>query len=178
MLKGEDGVEFELEYQKKIYECIVNNPGIHFRELSRITNIQIGVLEYHLDKLERSDLITSKIDGKYRRYYAINIHSPGERYLLGILRQDIARKIVIIILEKKLVSARDINKELKLTNASLVYYLKKLLNYNIIDYKIENDEKLYFSKSPEKIANVLIKYRRSFIDKLIDSFVELWLSDK
>ncbi|MEM3237786.1 MAG: winged helix-turn-helix transcriptional regulator [Thermoplasmata archaeon] len=169
---------FELEYQRKIYETIVNNPGIHFRELSRITNIQIGVLEYHLHNLEKSELIVSKIDGKYRRYYASNTHSPEERYILGILRQDIPRRIVIILLEKKLVSAKDINKELKLTNASLAYYLKKLLNYNIIEYKIENDEKLYFSKSPEKIANVLIRYRRTFIDKLIDSFVDLWLSDK
>jgi predicted transcriptional regulator len=171
-------LEFELEHQRKIYEAIDNNPGIHFRELSRITNIQIGVLEYHLDRLEKSELIISKIDGKYRRYYASNTHSPEERYLLGILRQDIPRKIVIIILEKKLVSAKDINKELKLTNASLAYYLKKLLKYKIIAYRVENDEKLYFSKSPEKIANVLIKYRRTFIDKLIDSFVELWLTDK
>ncbi|MGC8629837.1 MAG: winged helix-turn-helix transcriptional regulator [Thermoplasmata archaeon] len=171
-------MEFELEYQRKIYETIVNNPGIHFRELSRITNIQIGVLEYHLEKLEKLELITSKIDGKYRRYYASNTHSPEERYLLGILRQDVPRKIVIIILEKKLVSAKDINKELMLTNASIAYYLKKLLSYDIIDYKIENGEKLYFSKFPEKIANVLIKYRRTFIDKLIDSFVDLWLADK
>jgi predicted transcriptional regulator len=157
---------------------VVNNPGIHFRELSRTSKIQIGVLEYHLERLEESGLIISKSDGKYKRYYANTTQSPEERYLLGILRQDIHRKILIVILEKKEIVPKDINKELRLTPASLSYYLKKLIKYDVISFKLENNEKIYFIKYPQKIGNLIIKYRRTFIDKLIDSFVEIWLANK
>ena len=59
----------ELDSRRKIYEQVEKVPGIHFRELSRRLKIPTGVIEYHLRYLETHELIVSRREGRYKRYF-------------------------------------------------------------------------------------------------------------
>ncbi|MCK4365849.1 MAG: winged helix-turn-helix transcriptional regulator [Thermoplasmatales archaeon] len=39
----------ELETRRQIYNIILENPGLHLRELSRRTNLSFGGLRHHLN---------------------------------------------------------------------------------------------------------------------------------
>ena len=46
-----------LDVRKKIYLTIEKFPGLHFRELQRKNRIGVGNLDYHLNYLEKMNLI-------------------------------------------------------------------------------------------------------------------------
>ena len=52
MIKGLDEAVI-LTPRDKIYSIIVQNPGLHFREIQRRTNIATGALQYHLEYLKK-----------------------------------------------------------------------------------------------------------------------------
>lgn len=43
----------DLEIRRKIYNHIVNSPGLYERELSRALNIPLSTLDYHLYYLKK-----------------------------------------------------------------------------------------------------------------------------
>ncbi|MEM1724701.1 MAG: winged helix-turn-helix transcriptional regulator [Thermoplasmata archaeon] len=164
----------DLMKRKLIYEVIENNPGIHFRELLRKLNLNVGDLQYHLDVLEKQYLIISKEESGYKRYYPRVMEKPEEKKYLPFLRQSIPRKIIIIILENDSADIEMIENETKLNRNTIFYHIKKMLNNGIIN-KIEKEGKIIYSvNNSEEVARTIIKYKESFQDKVVDKFIEFW----
>jgi len=88
----------ELETRRQIYNVILKNPGLHLRELSRRIYISYGNFIHHLNFLTKQDFIVTKSDRRYTRYYVSKKVGREEKELLNILRQDIPRKIVLLLL--------------------------------------------------------------------------------
>jgi predicted transcriptional regulator len=44
----------KLETRRKIYKIILENPGLHLREILRRTKLSYGVLSYHLKYLKKT----------------------------------------------------------------------------------------------------------------------------
>ena len=167
----------ELDTRKRIYEEIVMNPGLHFRELMKRLNIPVGMLEYHLHILERDGLIISKQEGKYRRYFANTHMSMEERRVVSHLRGEIQRKIVIYLLENGKSRHGDISQGTGIIPSLLSYHLKKLVDGGILIKENAGRESFYYVKNEELVTAILIKYRKSFIDSLVDNFVSWYLSN-
>ena len=83
----------ELENRRTIYQLIEKYPGIHFRELYRKLKISMGSFEYHLQVLERSDLIYSQKEGGFTRYFVKGKLGEGDKELTTMLRNDRLRKM-------------------------------------------------------------------------------------
>ena len=88
----------KLEKRREIYNFILENPGLHLREISRRINISFGGLRHHLDILKKQELIITKDDLKYTRYYATQKVGKNDREILNLLRQDVPRKIIYLLL--------------------------------------------------------------------------------
>ncbi len=168
----------ELDTRKRIYEEIVLNPGLHFRELQRRLGMQVGMLEYHLGVLEKEGLIVSKSDGKYVRYFANTHMTREERRIIGVLRNEKMRRIVIYILENERVNHREIAKSLGMSPSTLSYYLKSLVKEGILVKETEGRESYYRVRDERSVANTIIRYRKSFFDSVVDNFVKLWEAKK
>ena len=165
----------ELTTRKRIYEEIVMNPGLHFRELQRRLKMQVGMLEYHLSVLQKEGLIIAKQDGKYVRYFANTVMTQQERNIIGNLRNGVMRRIVIFVLERERVKHRDITEHLNMSSSTISYHLNKLVKNGILNRENVGRENYYTVNNPKLVANTLIKYRKSFLDSLVDSFAKLWL---
>ena len=68
MISKENILQFET--RRNIYNFIVERPGLHLREISRRINISFGGLRHHLDILKKQELIITKTNYGYTRYYA------------------------------------------------------------------------------------------------------------
>ncbi|HLC76566.1 MAG TPA: winged helix-turn-helix transcriptional regulator, partial [archaeon] len=55
----------DLEVRRRIYDCIVGSPGLHFREIQRRTNLATGSLDYHLHFLHKNGIIRTERDKNY-----------------------------------------------------------------------------------------------------------------
>jgi len=49
--------------------CILSDPGIHYKAISRRLRLSNGAAAYHLRTLEREGIIRSRTDGRLRRFY-------------------------------------------------------------------------------------------------------------
>lgn len=160
-----------LDVRKKIYQTIEEFPGLHFRELQRKNRVGVGNLDYHLNYLEKTNLIRVKKSKGNKRFYPLGLNDY-ERNILGILRQKNFRKIILKLLKEKNITHKSIVDYLKISPSSVTWYLKLLINKNILIILEKEKQRYYQLKNKEEIIKVLVTYKESFVDKLVDSFVE------
>jgi predicted transcriptional regulator len=156
----------------KLLRYINGNPGIRYRELLRISNLSNGVLTYHLALLEKSDRIQvdRNENKKMTRYYPNNIPIE-ETNIIGCIRQDAARQIILFILENDLCTFDEIIEHTKKAPSTISWHLKRLKEAGIISIQ-HGRYHLYHVINREMVAEVLRKYKQSFIDKVVDRYTE------
>ncbi|MCK4365914.1 MAG: winged helix-turn-helix transcriptional regulator [Thermoplasmatales archaeon] len=88
----------KLETRREIYNIILENPGLHLREILRRTDLSYGVLSYHLNYLKKQDLIVTKINPRYTRYYVSQKVGDKDKEILNILREETPCKIILLLL--------------------------------------------------------------------------------
>ncbi len=165
----------DIATRKRIYETIVLNPGLHFRELQRRVNMPTGVLSYHLNVLCKRGLVVEKREGRYVRYFPNTAMTVEERKLMSLLRNAILREILIFLLTKGRVSHGEITQHLSLAPSTVSYHLTRLVKSDVLLKEIVGRVTYYSVKNPDFIAFTLIKYRKSFLDSLVDNFASLWM---
>jgi len=154
---------FNLKKKKEIYEFITENPGVYLREISRRLNIPRTTLIHHLKYLKKHDLIFLKFSGGYTRCWPTNKMGIKEKEMLGVLRQEIPRNILIIIYFKTGQSQDEISKELCKHPSTINFHLKKLKELDLIDEApVENGKLHRLRKGYELIVNP--KKMRFFIE--------------
>src|SRR5207302_10604354 len=93
--------------RKNLYDFVSRNPGFHLRELSRALNLSITLADYQLRFLERHDLVSSSMDGEYKRLYPRSTRgladvraalSETHRHILAYLRQPVPLRVVAFLL--------------------------------------------------------------------------------
>ncbi|MEK6963471.1 MAG: transcriptional regulator [Nanoarchaeota archaeon] len=162
-----------LETRKKIYSLIEQFPGIHFRALYRLYNRGTGNLEYHLRYLEKKNLIKVEKSRGNKRLFPLGLNDY-ERNLLGVLQQGAYRRIVLKLLTDKGVNHKELVKELGKFPSTITTYLNVLEKQNVIVSRKKGREKTYELKDKDEVVKILIAYKESFLDKLVDKFVDTW----
>jgi predicted GH43/DUF377 family glycosyl hydrolase/DNA-binding MarR family transcriptional regulator len=76
----------------RIYEHIRKNPGDHYNSIKLELELSNGILVYHLRTLEKHDMIYSKRDGRYKRFYHRGV-KPDKIPLLTSIQGDILKTI-------------------------------------------------------------------------------------
>jgi predicted transcriptional regulator len=164
-----------LESRRKICEIIEQNPGLHFRELQRRSGSAVGALQYHLDTLQKNHLIRVEKQGRFNRYFSIRgVQLGGNEKTMSALRQESARKIIIFLLGKKEATNFDIAAAVQLSASTVSWQLSKLVDAEVAGEKRAGKQKLFFVNNPEETAKLLVDYKKTFFDSLVDNFVDTW----
>jgi len=164
-----------LDTRQRIFNLIEQNPGLHFREIQRRTNLAVGSLQYHLDYLVKKNLIKIEKRGKFTRYYTSGGPQLGEsQATMSLLRQESLRKIVIFLLTNRRVNNTKIADALGLSPSTVSWHLEKLTTAGIIEKKRKGRKIFYKLVNPDEAANLLRIYKRSFFDELVNNFVDIW----
>ncbi len=166
----------ELEVRKKIYNIVREFAGCHFREIGRKSGLATGSVKYHLDYLAKNGLIVSEKEGNNIRYFPRGFNSENKK-LMSILRQESVRKILLFILTHSNCNHEQIVVYVKLSPSTVTWHLKKLEENNIVGF-IRKGRKTFYNILVDKyeIINLLITYKESFFDTLVDNIVEMWES--
>ncbi|RLF51202.1 MAG: transcriptional regulator [Thermoplasmata archaeon] len=163
-----------LETRKKIYDLISKSPGLHKREIARELNMSLSTIDYHLHYLEKRAIVVAKMDGKYKRYFIAEKTEAEDKRIMPLLRQETPRRIIIFLLQNPKAIHKEICKHVKKAPSTVSFHLKKLIEAGILEEISLGKEKAYVVRTPEKIADLLITYRSTFLDKAVDKFVDAW----
>lgn len=164
----------ENERRREIYTVILKNPGLHIRELQRIVGIPLSSLQYHLNYMSRRNIIIEEKSDHYTRYYCKPL-DPEDKRILVVLRQKRIRDIVLIMLVNKKAKYHFILESLGLPASTISFYLKCLLDNNIIERTKVGYENIYTLKDEERITRILVAYQPTFEDKMVDRWASTWL---
>ncbi len=122
----------------------------------------------------KHDLIVTIADGNLKRYYIIGKVKGKEKRILACLRNETARGLVLYLLLNPDSQFNELAQKFDLAPSKLAYHLKKLVEKDIIEKKKEGRITIYRAKDEEAIANVLITFRPSFLDSVVEAFLESW----
>lgn len=164
----------ELEDRRKVYQIVNKFAGCHFREIERKSGLSTGSVSYHLHYLTKHGLIKEERQGNNLRYFPLDFKSENTK-LLGLLRQKSVRKIILFILTHKKCNHEKIVKFVNLSPSTVSWHLKKLEGSDIIESNKRGRKTFYSIKiNKEEIIDLLVTYKESFLDSLVDRVIELW----
>ena len=163
---------FELKTRKKIYNFILNYPGLHKRELCRKLNIPYTNLEYHLNYLIRRSVIIESFDDRFVRYYVANNVSEMDKKILHLLRQELPRKIILNLIYRLDPSLTDIARDLNKDPRTIAFHLNKFKKAGILQQIPDGNKIKYRLDKYDLIIDSLITYEKKLFDEEVSGFIK------
>jgi len=160
--------------REKIMQVIKDNPGIHFREIHRATALAMGELEYHLGVLEKMEIVTRTKTNKYSRYYPAYELGTEDKKIMGVLRQEMLRDILLFLISTDNASHGDVAKEFKLIKSTASFYLEKLVKSELVQKRKEGRRVHYSVEEPERVLKLILLYKKGFGDEIAKRVEGLW----
>ncbi len=164
----------ELETRKKIYLAVKKFAGSHFREIQRKSGLAVGSVQHHLHFLVKNGLV-KEIKKDNNLVYFPREFTPENTVLLGLLRQEHVRKIILFIMMNKDCNHEQIVKYVNLSPSTISWHLKKLQQAGVVKAD-KHGRKTFYTLLCDKneLINLLITYQESFVDTLVDRVIEMW----
>jgi predicted transcriptional regulator len=160
--------------QDKIVKYVNEIPGIRYRELLRMTGFSNGVLSYHLRFLDYSGKIrVNRVNNRVTRYFSYDV-SSHESYIIGLLRQETTRKIILYILENGKCRFNDIMIHTEKVPSTISWHIGRLKAANII-MVLKQKESTYYEIGMDRsiLQDLLSKYKTDFTEKIVDDYVDM-----
>lgn len=130
----------------------------------------MGALEYHLDQLERAGLV-SVVHAENKRFFPANVDAHDKR-ALALLRQESARRIVMKLMERPATTRGQLATDVELPPSTVTFYLSKLVASGLVERRSMGRENHYSLRDPSRVHALLVRYRSSFLDRVLDGFLD------
>jgi len=127
--------------RREIYNYILNNPGCHFREISKNLNKSASTLNWHLRILEKSKLIGSRKFGNKIIYYPTGMDIRNLPLLS--LKSKMSKQIYEYLL-KNPAHLRKIASDLNANVETIRYNLKNMEKLGIVKRKEDGNKIIYY----------------------------------
>lgn len=163
-----------LSRRKMIFQQISKYPGTYLREMEKALSLSLGDLQYHLQQLEKANLISSHDDGRRKRYFVKAEVNYFDREVLSFVKIRTSRRIIIFLLLHPDSSFKEILGQFHFTKGALSFHLKKLLHANIVTKTKRERETIYRIKDENAISQVLITYQSGIVDETVSGFIDVW----
>ena len=140
--------------RKKIYEYIQKNPGAHFYNIVSNLDLNIPVVEWHLNILIKF-MYTSKEKIENRgAYFDVNVKSE-DRMIIYLISKDKCKQIIDFLKENQEgITKSQISEQLNMHSTTVTKYTDKLHENRILTKKSLPNKTLYFlnNENYEKLS--------------------------
>lgn len=167
--------------RKALYDFVHANPGFHLREIARALSLSITLVDYHLRFLEKHELVSSAMDGEYKRYYPRSVPGAGDarpaltdkqKLVLAFLRQPIPLRILAFLMERESATHKEILEHVPVSPSTLSHHLKKMQTSAILG-RVALGERGYRVADPKSVARLMTTYELATPDQ-VDTFLRVW----
>jgi predicted transcriptional regulator len=164
----------KVDKKKLLLKIIDLSPGIRYRELLRITNLNNGTLSHHLSALEKCSIIKviRSENSNITRYYSASIPTE-ETITLGYLKIKTTKELIVKLLEKRSCTFNELVLHVNKAPSTTSWNIKRLLDSNVIIRKRGIDCSEYSLKNPKEVEKLLQKVNISLLDRSVDNYTSL-----
>jgi predicted transcriptional regulator len=133
----------ENEFRIKIFKEVIQNPGIHFREIQRRVEASSGTTNWHIKILESANLIKPEKTGYYKAYYPAKgvVEEAFEDYIHNPTR----RGIMELVISMPGMTQTEIAERIDIHPSTVLHHIKQLVESGVIAEVRDGKMKKYFS---------------------------------
>lgn len=147
------------ETRGEIADTIHRYPGIHFREITRETDLSSALVQYHLEELRKSEGIVLRRVDRFARYFPRKVlEDLDERgfRILHHVRRAACLDVLLLLLEDGPSRHRDLLADLDIKRSGLSYRLNELRADRIVT-RPETGLR-YRLSNPDRVRSILDRY--------------------
>ena len=140
-----------------LLKIVRRNPGVHYRELWRVSGLGYGTLERQLVLLKRLGLLRTHRSGGFTRYYNPDV-SKIEMELVCYLKQRAYREIIRLLLDDAddALTFQEIVQMIGKAPSTVSVQLRRLIDHKVVSF----DEKHgYTVNNKPAIKRLISKYK-------------------
>jgi predicted transcriptional regulator len=137
----------ENENRDHIIHMILEQPGIHFNEILRLSGLSAGNLAWHLDILETFKVIRKQRVGQYLIYYPYLEKNPISKLDLKLQKSKTTLEILQLINDHPGIYQNQIAKRMDLDHKTVKYHLDKLVEADVVEYRKDGRSWRYYPKN-------------------------------
>jgi predicted transcriptional regulator len=160
----------ELDSRRRIFAFVVDHPGAYLREMHRALGGSMGALEYHLVQLESAGLV--RVDHEENKRFFPATMDPRESRALALLRLEPARRLLVALLSREAVAHGELMERAQLRSPTVSYHAGKLIDAGLVVREKRGRESWYRLQDPSLVLRLLVQHRASFVDRLVDAFLD------
>lgn len=136
---------------------VAATPGAHFSKIRDDLQLGTGETQHHIRRLIDANVIESRRDGDYRRFFPIGRFTEFEQIALGYLRRDTPRGMILELLQNPSTTGTQLADTLGVSRSTISKYAAELAEAGLIE---RNDG--YNLVAPETMLVLLVRYADSF----------------
>lgn len=87
-------------HRDAVYRLVQESPGIALTEIAKRTGLGWGTTVYHLDRLERAQMVASERVGPHRCYFPMGTVPRAARKGIGALKADTTRSVATFLVTR------------------------------------------------------------------------------
>ncbi len=169
--------EGEVTRKNQIRDSITEHPGTHFREICRNLDLAMGVVQYHLYRLEKERAIVSRRRGLYKRYYPNLVFAEMDQDILDVLSQGSEREILLFLTQRSGPTQKEIADFAKLSLATVNWHIKRLIGSGLIEPRLGQDSSLRYFILVDKmlILKLLRSYHPAIWEMWAERLADVWV---
>ena len=164
----------ELDARRQIYEHILATPGTHLRGVHRAVRLPFGQVLYHLNYLEKIELVVVKKDGKFSRYFVKNLIGRREKDVISVLRHEVPRTISVLLLFHDEMTHKQILEHVAVSPSTLSFHLAKMVEAEVVTREQRGRESIYKLADRDLTTKTLMRHRASFQCAVVDRFCQVF----
>ncbi len=166
----------EADLRRRILLIVEEYPGLHLREIQRRANTSAMLAEYHLNILEKMQLVTSSMRGRYRDFFpvrsgALQLDETDRRWL-GLLRRPAILRIALLLLEGGALRPIELARRLGLVPSTAAYQFKVMEDAGLAVVERRGNRSIIRLGDPARVLEILRAYHPS--PDAVSSYAETW----
>ncbi|GAB7089847.1 winged helix-turn-helix transcriptional regulator [Halorubrum luteum] len=155
--RGRSAADDDNETREAIRGYVSTTPGAHFSKLRDDLRLGTGETQHHLRTLQAADEVESVKDGDFRRYFPTGRFDQLEKRMLGYLRRDTPRGILVALLRDPTTTGAALAADLGVSRSAVSAAAADLADAGLLD---RSDG--YALTEPERTLTLLVRYADSF----------------
>jgi predicted transcriptional regulator len=169
-----DVMQLEDSRRVQILEFVRAHPGTHLRRIKRELNLAMGVLQYHLYRLEKDQRIVSRKRGLYKRFYLRADFKLEDQEILGVLFQETERDLLLYLLNTPDATQKELSEFARISASSTSWHMKRLVQVGLVEARRQGSFVYYMVKGdPSKILTLVKNYHPRIWERWAERLADL-----
>jgi len=136
--------------------------------------LAMGVLQYHLRRLEKDQSIISRRRGLYKRFYKRLDFEVEEQEILGVLFQETERDLLLYLLKTPDATQKELSEFAHISASSTSWHMKRLVQAGLVKSRRQGSFVYYVAKGdPVKILTLLKSYHPRIWERWAERLADL-----